>query len=146
MTSNAQFSMKRGDDILVVGGETSDIMYDELNKLGLKDFFNNFLESVQTGGASVQQTLSIPVTSIEYASTTKKGSTSWKVKGGWAEKYGITCYEETIEAAGIPVDKLKMDEPNIPKGEWTAFYDEWEEADKNGEMAKRRKVTKLVKA
>lgn len=139
----AQVSWKRGDDIVVLHAPDGTTLYALADTLGLKDAVDELLTAVQNvpsvghdGG-----TKSIPVTSIEFGAVTKNNSTSWKVKGGWAEKFGITCYEEVITEAGIPVDKLKTDEPNIPQGNWTAFYDEWEDDGKT-----RRKVTKLVKA
>lgn len=45
----------------------------------------------------------------------------WVVKGGKFKKFGVTCWPETLEAAGIAeaLDPLKE---NKPKGHWVAHY------------------------
>jgi hypothetical protein len=47
----------------------------------------------------------------------------WVVKGGNFLKYGVTCWPETLEAAGI-ADKLDPLKENKPKGVWIAHYNE----------------------
>lgn len=47
----------------------------------------------------------------------------WAVKGGNFLKYGVTCWPETLEAAGI-ADKLDPLKENKPKGVWIAHYNE----------------------
>ena len=58
----------------------------------------------------------IAVDSIEFV-----GKDRWLVKGGNFVKYGITCFKEVLEAAGV-LGKLKMDEVNKPHESWLAFY------------------------
>ncbi|MCW5876930.1 MAG: hypothetical protein KIS85_08630 [Anaerolineales bacterium] len=46
----------------------------------------------------------------------------WVVKGGNFKKFGVTCWPETLEAAGLSgLDPLK---DNQPQGSWTAHYSE----------------------
>ncbi len=47
----------------------------------------------------------------------------WVVKGGNFLKYGVTCWPETLEAAGI-ADKLDPLKENTPSGHWVAHYTE----------------------
>jgi hypothetical protein len=47
----------------------------------------------------------------------------WVVKGGNFTKYGITCWPETLEAAGIN-DKLDPMKENQPSDAWLAYYGE----------------------
>lgn len=47
----------------------------------------------------------------------------WVVKGGKFIKYGVTCWPETLEAAGI-AEKLDPLKDNKPKGRWVAHYNE----------------------
>lgn len=47
----------------------------------------------------------------------------WVVKGGNFLKYGVTCWPETLEAAGI-ADKLDPLKENTPSGRWIAHYTE----------------------
>jgi len=47
----------------------------------------------------------------------------WMVKGGKFLKYGVTCWPETLEAAGV-ADKLDPLKENKPKGTWVAHYNE----------------------
>jgi hypothetical protein len=45
------------------------------------------------------------------------------VKGGNFLKYGVTCWPETLEAAGI-ADKLDPLKENEPSESWLAHYTE----------------------
>ncbi len=46
----------------------------------------------------------------------------WVVKGGNFKKFGVTCWPETLEAAGLRgLDPLK---DNQPQGAWLAHYNE----------------------
>jgi len=47
----------------------------------------------------------------------------WVVKGGKFKKFGVTCWPETLEAAGV-ADKLDPLKENKPKGHWVAKYSE----------------------
>lgn len=47
----------------------------------------------------------------------------WVVKGGNFLKYGVTCWPETLEAAGIAA-KLDPLKENKPSGTWIAHYNE----------------------
>ena len=47
----------------------------------------------------------------------------WVVKGGNFLKYGVTCWPETLEAAGI-ADKLDPMKENQPSEVWRAHYSE----------------------
>ncbi|MCW5873806.1 MAG: hypothetical protein KIS88_04095 [Anaerolineales bacterium] len=49
----------------------------------------------------------------------------WVVKGGNFKKFGVTCWPEVLEAAGI-VEKLDPMKENKPKGRWLARYVERE--------------------
>lgn len=63
----------------------------------------------------------------------------WVVRGGKFKKFGVTCWPETLEAAGIAkLDPLKE---NKPRGNWTALYTERQ--NEEGKWVPD-KVTKLV--
>ena len=47
----------------------------------------------------------------------------WVVKGGNFLKYGVTCWPEVLEAAGI-AEKLDPLKENTPRGLWVAHYSE----------------------
>jgi hypothetical protein len=47
----------------------------------------------------------------------------WVVKGGKFKKFGVTCWPETLEAAGI-AEKMDPLKENKPKGNWVAKYSE----------------------
>jgi hypothetical protein len=47
----------------------------------------------------------------------------WVVKGGNFKKFGVTCWPETLEAAGV-AEKLDPLKDNKPKGTWVAHYAE----------------------
>jgi hypothetical protein len=66
----------------------------------------------------------------------------WVVKGGKFKKFGVTCWPETLEAAGI-AEKLDPLKDNKPKGNWVAHYNERENDE--GKWVPD-KVTNLVKA
>ncbi len=65
----------------------------------------------------------------------------WVVKGGNFKKFGVTCWPETLEAAGI-AEKLDPLKDNKPKGNWVAHYSERENDE--GKWVPD-KVTQLVK-
>jgi len=48
----------------------------------------------------------------------------WVVKGGNFKKFGVTCWPETLETAGL--EKLDPLKENRPKGKWVAHYNERE--------------------
>ncbi len=66
----------------------------------------------------------------------------WVVKGGNFKKFGVTCWPETLEAAGV-AEKLDPLKDNKPKGNWVAHYSERQ--NEEGRMVPD-KVTRLVKA
>ncbi len=66
----------------------------------------------------------------------------WVVKGGKFKKFGVTCWPETLEAAGI-AEKMDPLKENKPKGHWVAKYSERQNDE--GKWVPD-KVTKLVKA
>lgn len=66
----------------------------------------------------------------------------WVVKGGNFKKFGVTCWPEVLEAAGIAAALDPMKE-NAPKGRWLAKYTERENDE--GRLVPD-KVTELVKA
>jgi hypothetical protein len=47
----------------------------------------------------------------------------WVVRGGNFVKFGVTCWPETLEAAGL-AEKLDPMKDNKPKGQWIAHYNE----------------------
>jgi hypothetical protein len=47
----------------------------------------------------------------------------WVVKGGKFKKFGVTCWPETLDAAGI-ADKMDPLKENKPRGNWVAKYNE----------------------
>ncbi|UYN90487.1 MAG: hypothetical protein KIT08_04415 [Anaerolineales bacterium] len=49
----------------------------------------------------------------------------WVVKGGNFKKFGVTCWPEVLDAAGI-AEKLDPMKENKPKGRWLARYVERE--------------------
>lgn len=65
----------------------------------------------------------------------------WVVKGGNFKKFGVTCWPETLEAAGI-MSKLDPLKDNKPTGEWIAHYTERQ--NEEGRWVPD-KVTKLVR-
>ena len=66
----------------------------------------------------------------------------WVVKGGNFKKFGVTCWPETLEAAGV-AEKLDPLKDNKPKGNWVAHYTERQNDE--GKWVPD-KVTRLVKA
>lgn len=64
---------------------------------------------------------SFPVESIKLAAG--GDHPRWVVKGGNFMKFGVTCWPETLEAAGI-AEKLDPLKDNKPKGRWVARYNE----------------------
>lgn len=98
-------------------------------------------DSVSGGVAASNNTglLTIPVDSIEFDYTADNGATCWKVRGGWATKFGLSVWEEVLVEAGV-FEHLEREGENKPAGVWEAVYEEWE---KDGK--KKRKVKKLVK-
>ena len=65
----------------------------------------------------------------------------WVVKGGNFKKFGVTCWPETLEAAGV-AEKLDPLKDNKPKGTWMAHYNERQNDE--GKWVPD-KVSKLVK-
>ncbi|MBX3003659.1 MAG: hypothetical protein KF828_06850 [Anaerolineales bacterium] len=49
----------------------------------------------------------------------------WTIKGGKFKKFGVTCWPEVLEAAGI-AKKLNPMGENKPQGNWLAYYIERE--------------------
>src|SRR5690606_30826404 len=83
---------------------------------------------------------SFPVESIQLASGGEHPR--WVVKGGNFKKFGVTCWPEVLESAGI-LNKLDPLKENKPQGNWTAFYSE-----RMGEdgQSKPDKITRLERA
>lgn len=71
--------------------------------------------------ASRDSESSFPVESIKLAAG--GDHPRWVVKGGNFKKFGVTCWPETLEAAGI-AEKLDPLKDNKPKGRWVARYNE----------------------
>lgn len=65
----------------------------------------------------------------------------WVVRGGNFKKFGVTCWPEVLEAAGI-AEKLDPMKENKPKGRWMARY--IERQNDEGRMVPD-KVVELVK-
>lgn len=65
----------------------------------------------------------------------------WVVRGGKFKKFGVTCWPETLEAAGV-AEKLDPLKDNKPKGNWVAHYTERQ--NEEGRWVPD-KVTKLMK-
>lgn len=65
----------------------------------------------------------------------------WVVKGGNFKKFGVTCWPETLEAAGV-MQKLDPLKDNKPRGNWIAHFTERQ--NEEGRWVPE-KVTKLVK-
>ena len=61
----------------------------------------------------------------------------WVVQGGNFTKFGITCWPEVLEDAGI-AEHLDPLTDNLPEGQWLAYYIE-------NAQGKPDKVTKLVR-
>lgn len=83
---------------------------------------------------------SFPIESIKLAAG--GDHPRWVVKGGKFKKFGVTCWPETLEAAGI-AEKLDPLKDNKPKGQWVAQYTERQNDD--GRWVPD-KVTNLIKA
>lgn len=80
---------------------------------------NPSTSSGQAPSASASQ--SFEVESIKLAAGGEHPR--WVVKGGNFLKYGVTCWPEVLEAAGI-ADKLDPLKDNTPSGRWIAHYSE----------------------
>ena len=79
--------------------------------------------------------LSIQVSNIKLASG--GDHPRWVVQGGNFTKYGVTCWPEVLEEAGL-TDKLNALTDNLLEGQWLAYYVE-------NEQGKPDKVTRLVR-
>ncbi len=66
----------------------------------------------------------------------------WVIRGGNFKKFGVTCWPEVLQAAGI-AEKLDPLKENKPKGRWLARYIERENDE--GRLVPD-KVVELVKA
>jgi hypothetical protein len=66
----------------------------------------------------------------------------WVVRGGNYVKYGVTCWPEILEAAGL-AEKLDPLRDNKPKGLWIAHYNE--RLNEEGRWVPD-KVTRIAKA
>ena len=79
--------------------------------------------------------LTIQVSNIKLASG--GDHPRWVVQGGNFTKYGITCWPEVLEEAGL-TDKLNPLTDNLPEGQWLAYYVE-------DDKQRPDKVTRLVR-
>ena len=79
--------------------------------------------------------LTIQVSNIKLASG--GDHPRWDVQGGNFTKYGITCWPEVLEEAGLN-DVLDPMNDNLPEGQWLAYYVE-------DDKQRPDKVTKLVR-
>ena len=80
----------------------------------------SFVEQGSTNTENAAQTASsFEVESIKLAAGGEHPR--WVVKGGNFLKYGVTCWPETLEAAGIAgkLDPMKENQPSEP---WLAHY------------------------
>ena len=66
----------------------------------------------------------------------------WVIKGGNFMKFGVTCWPETLEAAGI-AKQLDPMKDNNPTGQWTAYYGE--RTNDEGKVVPD-KITRLARA
>jgi hypothetical protein len=130
-----QWSDRFDNMILLARGDTLDELAE--NVAGILAHFAPDVAPVKqdNGVEQVSTEKFIEVESIDFV-----GKNRWVVKGGWAKQYGITCWPEVLEAAGI-MEYLKLDEPNVPGGKWLAHY---REVEKDGKM-KADKVIRLEK-
>lgn len=69
------------------------------------------------------------------SATVSEGKTTWRVKGGQFEKFGVICYPEVLRAAQLELDPTQVYSLNG----WTAYYAVKDDG-------KPQKVTRLVKA
>ena len=77
-------------------------------------------EAIETDGAT-RNGKSFEVESIKLAAG--GDHPRWVVKGGNFKKFGVACWPETLEAAGV-AEKLDPLKDNKPKGSWVAHYNE----------------------
>lgn len=86
-----------------------------------------------------------PLESIEIDSITLASGGEhprWVVKGGWATQYGITCWPETLQSAGLLPRLDPMKENLIDKG-YVAYYSKKPKKDDPSQMT-ADKVVKIV--
>lgn len=126
MTNKIQISHKYPDGtIVVVGGDTPEEFtefYEKMTPLFAQmeeHYYKNVDESTKTYGDKNETTGTFQVENIKLASGGEHPR--WVVQGGNFTKYGITCWPEVLEKAGI-VDKLDPMGDNKPQGSWIAHY------------------------
>ncbi len=81
--------------------------------------------------SAVAPSSTVPTKTIDITAITLAAGGAhprWVVKGGKLTKFGVTCWPETLEAAGI-ADKLNPVQENKPKGQWIAHYIERQNED-----------------
>ncbi len=116
-----------GGQITIRGDEADewgllfDLVIDKLKKKGYKRSVrkNNGTPKRQANTADENGRLVIPVENIKLASGGEHPR--WVVQGGNFKKFGITCWPEVLEAAGI-MEHLDPVSDNNPQGNWQAVY------------------------
>jgi hypothetical protein len=105
-----------------------------------REFENAKLQDAGENGGAARNGKSFEVENIKLAAG--GDHPRWVVKGGNFKKFGVTCWPETLEAAGV-AEKLDPLKDNKSKGDWIAHYTERQNDE--GKWVPD-KVTKLVKA
>ncbi len=86
-----------------------------------REFENAKLQDASENSGATRNGKSFEVESIKLAAG--GDHPRWVVKGGNFKKFGVTCWPETLEAAGV-AEKLDPLKDNKPKGDWIAHYNE----------------------
>lgn len=124
MTAKIQYSKKYADgSILVVGGDTPEEFrkfYEEIEPWFKKlDGLYNEPPKQQHELKDNGGDMPFEVENIKLASG--GDHPRWVVQGGNFTKFGITCWPEVLEKAGI-MEHLDPLNDNKPKGKWMAHY------------------------
>lgn len=142
----AQWKVKQGEDELTFF-QQDDESFEQLEARVREAKEKGFKDTPQQARTSNNRAIethngekSFQVESVKLASG--GDHPRWVVKGKPFTKFGVTCWPETLEAAGMMphLDPLKE---NKPQAAWTAFYTE--KLNDEGK-AVPDKVTRLVKA
>ena len=120
MTNKIQYSKKYQDgSIMVVGGDTPEEF--SANYEAIAKWFEK-LEEKHTGTKELTDNAGPEPFQVENIKLASGGEhPRWVVQGGNFTKFGVTCWPEVLEKAGIH-DKLKVDADNKPQGTWWAHY------------------------
>lgn len=118
---NFQLSNKIGDAIWLVRGDTLEEFMTHYHEM--TEFLTSNFSPAPVVAPNVAQSNNgeVETDSIEVESIEFMGKNRWVVKGGWATQYGITCWPEVLEAAGL-LEHLDMNGENVPHKAWNAIY------------------------